>query len=57
MSVYNQTIETPAEPCVTPKGDKGGPGTYDHTPGTQSRTSSPNAAPEKFYEEAKGAKE
>jgi hypothetical protein len=51
MSVFNKIIETPVEPCAQPpKGNKGGPGTYDGMTGYPGRTPSPNAVPEKIID-------
>lgn len=41
-------IVTPQQSIATPpKGNKGGPGTYNGEPNLPKRTSSPNAVPEK----------
>ena len=46
-------IHTPVEPCATPpKNNKGlGGGTYDGEEGYKKRTPSPDAAPEKIYDD------
>jgi len=49
MSVFNKTIETPAEPVgKPPAGNKGGPGTYDGVDGYPKRTGSSSGVPEKI---------
>ncbi len=48
-------IHTPMDDIVgNPKEHRGGPGVYDGEPGLPGRTPSPNAVPEKTYDETPG---
>lgn len=48
--VTKSPLDLPASP---PSDNRGGPGTYNGCPGYPARTPSPNAVPEKTYEEQK----
>lgn len=48
-----ETVCTPSEKLAGEGSTKGGPGTYNGEPGYPPRTPSPNAVPEKTYEEGK----
>ena len=48
---FNNIVETPVEGCANPPaGNRGGPGVYDGEKGFPGRTPSPNAVPEKTYD-------
>ncbi len=52
MAKFNNIVETPIEGCSKPpSGNRGGPGVYDGEAGLPKRTPSPNAVPEKTYDE------
>jgi hypothetical protein len=48
----NNLIKSPVEPIASPpKGNKGGPGTYDGEEGYKKRTPSSDGVPEKIYDD------
>ena len=53
MGIDKGLLETAADNILTgnPNDHKGGPGRYNGAPNLPARTSSPNAMPEKTYEE------
>jgi hypothetical protein len=47
----SEFVNSPNECAGKSRSTKGGPGVYNGEPGYEKRTSSPNAVPEKTYEE------